>query len=137
MRNKHLHIFRRLLFISFCLCSIMIGAQNPLFYGTSNRQMQMEMNTHLSIIDSVANVCSQEVSAIRNDVDTLKHGWEDLLNDVANLRTEMDTLTNKTCIFLNNKTKEPNWDKRSVIWTIGSIFVMIVIFVLTSQILFS
>ncbi len=117
MRNNHLHVLRRLLFISFCLCFIMMKAQNPCNVRPSNRQMQMEMNTHLSIIDSIANVCSQEVSTIRNDV--------------ADMRAEMDSLANNTCKFISNTTKEPNWDKKSANRTFWSIIAMVVIFLIT------
>ena len=131
MRNKHLHIFRRILFVSLCLCSIMIEAQNPQNVRPNNKQVQMEMNAHLSIIDSVANVCYQEVMAIRNDIDTLKIGWEALFNDVANMQTEMDTLSCNACNYINDKETEINWNMWGVILAIGSILVMIIIYIKT------
>ena len=131
MRNKQLHIFRRLLCISFCLCFIMIKAQNPQNFRTSNRQMQMEMNTHLSIIDSLANVCYQEVTAIRNDVYTLRLGWGELMKDVVDMRTEMDSLSNNACNYISDKKAETNWNMWGVFLAIGSILVMIIIYIKT------
>lgn len=117
MRNRYLHIFRGLLFYMFCLCSIMIEAQNTRNYRTNSRQMQVEMNTHLSTIDSIANVCYQEVTAIHKDV--------------ADLRSEVDTLSYNTCSYINDKIKEPNWDKKSANRSFWSIIAMIVIFLIT------
>lgn len=131
MQNKHLHFFRSLLFISFCVCSIMIGAQNPLNVKPSYRQMQMEMNTHLSIIDSITNVCSQEVTAIRNDVDTLRLGWGELMKDVVDMRTEMDSLSHNACNYISDKKAETNWNMWGVFLAFGSIIVMIIIYIKT------
>jgi hypothetical protein len=110
----------------------MIEAQNLQNGRPNNRQKQAETYTQLSAIDSIVNVCSQEVSAIRNDLDTLRLGWGELRNCVVDMRTEMDSLSYNACNYINYKTKEPNWDKKGVRWTIGSIFVMIVVFLLTS-----
>lgn len=112
MQNKFYFPFNLLLFFIVCFGSTIAEAQNRQNYNPQNSKKQIDTSIFILEIDSATTVCFHNISDIHN---------------------EIDTLSKKTCSYINTKTNEFNWNMIGGFFSAISVFIMIVIFFITNN----